>query len=192
MSATKQFAFAAIAAMSIVACGGNQDQAGRETTPGAAQGTAGTSGTANVDRDFVENQIADGQAEIALGQLASQRASNPAVREFGEMMVRDHQKAGDELKQLASKHNIQLNASIDDEHNDLRERLSKLSGAEFDREYMKAMVEDHEEAVNDTQEKAERGDNSEIKQWASKTLPVLQQHLERAKQIQNQLGNQQQ
>jgi putative membrane protein len=191
MHATKQFALAAIAAMAVVACGGNDDQTARDRTPGATPGAAGTSGTASVDRDFIENQLADGQAEIALGQLAQQRATNPAVRQFAEMMVRDHQQAGEELKQIATKHNIQPKTSTDDEHNNLRERLSKLSGAEFDREYMKAMVEDHEEAVDDTKDKAERGDTSEIKQWASKTLPTLQQHLERAKQIQNQLGNQQ-
>jgi putative membrane protein len=194
MSASKQFALAVIAAMSVVACAGDdtRNQTARDTTPGAAQGTAGTSGSASVDRDFVENQLADGQAEVVLGQLAAQRASSPAVREFGEMMVRDHQKAGEDLKQLATKHNIQLTTTMDDEHNELRERLAKLSGVEFDREYIKAMVEDHQEAVDDTREKAERGDNTDIKQWASKTLPVLEQHLERAKQIQNQLDNQRQ
>jgi putative membrane protein len=188
MSPTKQFALAAIAAMSVVACAGSdtRNETARETTPG----TAGTAGTANIDRDFVENQLADGQAEIVLGQLAAQRASNTDVRQFGEMMVRDHQEAAEELKQIASKHNIELSTSLDDDHNDLRERLSKLSGAEFDREYIKAMVEDHEEAVNDTRDKAERGDNSEIKQWAAKTLPVLEKHRERAKQLQEQLENQ--
>lgn len=193
MRATKQFALAAIAAMSVVACAGDdaRNQTARDTTPGTAQGTAGTSGTAAIDRDFVENQLADGQAEIVLGQLAAQRASNPAVRQFGEMMVRDHQKAGEELKQLASKHNLQLSTTMDDDHNDLRERLAKLSGAEFDREYINAMVEDHQEAVDDTRDKAERGDNTEIKQWASRTLPVLEQHLERAKQLKEQLENKQ-
>ena len=178
------FALAFIAAVSLACGDGNRD-----TTDTAAPGTAGTAGTAgaDVDRDFIQDQLADGEAEVELGRLVQERATNPEVKEFGQMMVRDHQQAGSELKQIASKHNIQPPAAGHDDHNDLQQRLSKLSGAEFDREYMKAMVEDHEEAVNEVERKAENADNPEVRQWASKTLPTLKQHLERARQIQDNL-----
>jgi putative membrane protein len=76
-----------------------------------------------------------------------------------------------------------------DEQRDLHERLSKLSGAEFDREYIDAMLNAHQKAVDAVEEKATDGDNAEVKQWAASTLPTLKQHLERAKQIQANLQN---
>jgi putative membrane protein len=158
----------------------------------------GTSGTeaGRIDREFVQDQLADGNAEVELGRLAQEKASSPDVREFAATMVRDHQKAGGELKQIASRHNIQpesresagtAGSMMRDEHQDVHGRLSKLSGSEFDREYIDAMVKDHEKAVDALQEKAEKADsadNAELKQWAASTLPTLKQHLERAKQIQ--------
>ena len=176
-----QFALAVAAAVTL-ACG---DANRNDTIAGGTAGTAGTTGAAaNVDRDFIEDMLADGHAEVALGQLVQERAARPEVKEFGQMMVRDHQKAGAELKQIAGKHNIQVDGGEHGDHNDLRERLSKLSGAEFDREYMKAMVDEHEKAVNDVEKKAANADNPDVRQWASQTLPTLRQHLERARQIQ--------
>lgn len=187
MSAIKQFAFAALVSMAAVACNSDNNRASREA------GTAGTTGTTDIamgDRNFVKDMAADGQAEVALGEMAQQKATNPDVKAFAEMMVRDHSRAGQELKSIAAKYNIELNTELDDHGKDLRERLAKKSGADFDRDYMKAMVDDHEQAVDDAKDKAEHSDNAEIKQWASKTLPTLQQHLERAKQINEALGKQ--
>lgn len=161
-------------------------------------GTVGTSGTAvsDVDRDFVEDQLAGGNAEVELGRLAQERASDPEVREFAGMMVRDHRKAGDELKQIATRHAMQpraegtagtSGAAMKDDHTDLRERLSKLSGSEFDREYIDAMVDDHQKAVDAVEDKADGSDHADVKHWAASTLPTLRQHLERAKQIQENL-----
>ena len=189
MKQWKQGILALIASASMVACAGDTDRTtATRDNPAGTPGAAGTTGAAaDLDRDFVEDMIEDSQAEITLGQLAQQRASNPQVREFGGMMVRDHQKAGEELKQITSKHNLQLDTTTDDDHNDLRERLSALSGAEFDRAYIDAMVEEHQEAVDEVREKAEGSDNSEVRQWAAKTLPVLQGHLARAQELKNTL-----
>jgi putative membrane protein len=187
MKAFKQFAFAVLVSMAAVACNGDRDRASRDAAPGTA-GTAGTTDIAIGDRNFVKDMAADGQAEVALGEMAQQKATNPDVKEFAAMMVRDHSRAGEELKGIAAKHNIELNTDLDDHAKDLRERLAKTSGADFDRDYIKAMVEDHEEAVDDAKDKAEHSDNAELKQWAAKTLPTLQQHLERAKQIHDALG----
>lgn len=168
----------ALAMVGALAC----DRADR--TNGAV-GTAGSD--SNIDREFIEDQLADGNAEVELGRLAQERASNPQVREFASMMVTEHRKAGDQLKEIASRHNVEMPAETRDEHHDLRERLSTLSGAEFDREYIDAMVDDHEKAVKDVEDQAEDAKNAALKQWASSTLPSLRQHLERAKQIQSNL-----
>jgi putative membrane protein len=158
----------------------------------ANSGTVGTTGTgaeSNVERDFIEDQLAAGNAEVDLGRLAQDRAGSPDVREFANMMVQDHQRAGDQLKAIANKQNVRAEAEAHDDHRDLQERLSKLSGAEFDREYMDAMVKDHEKAIDAVEAKAEKSDNADVKQWAAATLPSLKQHLDKANQIQSNLGS---
>ena len=187
MTLLKQFAFAAIVSMAVVGCARDNERANQTGTPGAA-GTAGTADTA--DRDFIEDITKGNQGEIVLGQLAEEKATNPSVREFAQMMVRDHTKAGDEFKQVLTRANAQVPTVSTDDINDERERLAKLSGAEFDREYIKKMVDDHETTVDKVRDEAENGKNADVKQWASKTLPTLQQHLDRAKEIQGMLDKQ--
>ena len=169
-------------AASIVACSSDKrdDANARPGDRGAAVGTAG----ANAERDFIEDQLEDGQAEINLGNLAAERASNAEVKAFAQMMVRDHQMAGDELKQAATATNVQLNppAEPDGDHKNAQEELAKLSGPEFDRKYMDKMVDEHEEAVSEVEKKAD-SENPQVRQWATKTLPKLREHLAQAKQI---------
>lgn len=169
-------------AASIVACSSDKrdDANARPGDTGAAVGTAG----ANAERDFIEDQLEDGQAEVNLGKLAAERAANAEVKAFAEMMVRDHQMAGDELKQAATATNVQVNppAEPDGDHKDAQEELAKLSGPEFDRKYMNKMVDEHEEAVSEVEKKAD-SENPQVRQWATKTLPKLREHLAQAKQI---------
>ena len=183
-----QLALALGLAASVAACGGNgNDAANTANTPSAAPardaGPVGTSGAiAAGDRDFVQDQIQDGQKEVALGELAQKRATNAQVKKFAQMMVQDHQAAGTELKQLASKHNVQLDADTAEDVTEARERMMKLEGREFDQAYMSAMVQEHEEAVNEVEKKVE-SDNADVRQWATKTLPKLRQHLEEARRL---------
>ena len=97
------------------------------------------------DQHFMKEAAEGGMAEVQLGQLASQRASSDSVKQFGKRMADDHQKAADELKQLASQKGVALPTSLDRGHQRLYDRLSKLSGADFDRAYMKEMVKDHQQ-----------------------------------------------
>jgi putative membrane protein len=145
---------------------------------------------ADADREFVEDMIAGGNAEVELGRLVEDKSKNREVRQFAAMLVEDHTKAGTDLKQVATTANIEpmpADAGARDEHNDLMERLGKLSGEEFDREYIKAMVDKHEKTVDTVEEKADGPSNDHVKQWAAKTLPTLKKHLEQAKQIQENL-----
>jgi putative membrane protein len=166
-------------AVTVVACG--------DTRPNDADPNAvGTSGmAANADAGFIEEQLADGNREVVLGRLAAEKATNPQVKEFAQMMVNDHQAAGEELRQVASRSNVRVEPDTqgDDELRDLNEKLSKLSGREFDLEYINAMVEDHRDAIEAVEDKAEGSDNAEVKQWATKTLPKLRAHLQSAERI---------
>lgn len=180
-----QVAGALIVAAATVACGGNATDDRAANAPRAGEGAVGTSGVTGADRDFVADQLEDGQAEIELGRLAQERATNPRVKEFAAMMVSDHTRAGEELRRLAGSGAAQAPAAEEKnrDHKSLREDLAKLNGAEFDREYMEAMVKEHKEAVDEVKDKAENSQNTDVKQWAAKTLPSLQQHLEQAQQI---------
>lgn len=171
--------------------------------PGPAAPMARANDTAEA-HSFVEKMARVNAAEVKLGELAAQRATHPEVKQFGRRMAAEHQKANAELKQVAAKMNVTPPAEPDEEHKDLHERLSKMKGPEFDREFMSAMVAGHEEAVRDLERQADAsaraGDRTvgttgqagpdpaaPAKQWAAKTLPDVQKHLEQARQIQGKL-----
>lgn len=218
----KRFGLLSIALATAVtlACNGNarNDRAADTNQPNGAVGTTGEVNRNNVSRSdmsFVSDMLADGNAEVELARMGEQKATSPAVKRFAEMMVADHMKAGDQLKQIAASYNIQPDTSKDnDKHKDAMDKLSKLQGADFDREFMKTMVDDHKDAVGDlesrvdshapvqdkltnkpdkdtnvTPEKADNHVDASINQWASDTLPTVRHHLDEAKQISDQLNN---
>ena len=138
---------------------------------------------ARAEEKFMKDAAAGGMAEVQLGQLAGQHAASDGVRQFGKRMATDHGKANDELKQLASQKSVQLPTALDRSHQSLYDRLSKLNGADFDRAYMKEMVKDHDKDVKAFQKEADSGKDSDLKAWASKTLPTLKEHQDQAKQV---------
>jgi putative membrane protein len=154
------------------------------TTPSGSSATsasarADSQGEAKLERSerkFIEETAAHGMAEVELGKLAQQKGSSDQVKQFGERMVKDHTKANDELKQIAAAKGVELPTEMEREHRREIEKLSKLSGEEFDREYMKAMVDDHEKDVKKFEKMAEDAKDPQVKEFASSTLPVLKQH----------------
>ena len=134
------------------------------------------------DQKFANEAAQGGMAEVKLGQLAQEKASSDAVKSFGKRMVDDHSKAGDKLKDAASKENITLPTDISAKDQATYDRLSKLDGAAFDKAYMKDMVSDHQKDVAAFQKEANGGKNDSLKSFASETLPTLQDHLKQAKE----------
>lgn len=133
-------------------------------------------------RTFVDHAAQDGLAEVALGKMAAEKAASADVKEFGQRMVDDHSKANDELGKLASSKGITAPTEVTNpKHKALMDRLEKLSGKEFDRAYIQAMVGDHEHAVGAFKSFAAHGQDAELKAWAEKTLPTLQEHERLAK-----------
>ena len=178
--------FMALAGLvSVAACAGDGKP---EAGTGGATGTTGTAGTsADIDRKWVTGQLEDGDIEVRLGRLAQERGADADVRAFGAMMVEKHTVAGTELKRIATRHNITADPGHKPD-NDAFERLSKLTGRDFDRAYLEMMVDEHEEAVRDIEDKTRDNDeHADVKEWASKTLPDVQQHLERAKTLRERL-----
>jgi putative membrane protein len=158
--------------------GQGQSQSGARSQPAHDQG--GSANRMGADSAFVTKAAMGGMAEVKLGQLATQKASNADVKSFAQQMVDDHGKANDELKQLASKKGVTLPTDIDAKHQATYDRLSKLSGAEFDRAYMQEMVSDHRMDVNEFRRESKSGADSDVKGWAAKTLPTLEHHLQMA------------
>jgi putative membrane protein len=126
-----------------------------------------------------------GMAEVQLGQLAQQQALSDQVKQFAQRMVADHGKANDELGQLAGAKGVQVPAEPGRDQRKAMDKLRKLSGAEFDRGYMKHMVEDHKKDVSDFRKQARTGNDAELKAFAAKHLPTLEEHLRMAQKLHN-------
>ena len=140
------------------------------------------------DSRFAKEAAQGGMAEVKLGQLAQDKGSNDAVKSFGKRMVDDHSKAGDKLKEAASKENVTLPTDISAKDQAIYDRLSKLNGAAFDRAYAKDMVKDHQTDVAAFQKEASSGKSESLKSFASETLPTLQDHLKQAKEMMKTVG----
>jgi len=141
-------------------------------------------GLKGIDRSFVLDAARGGLEEVELGKLAASKAANPDVKSFGQKMVDDHTKANDQLKSVASQRGIELPANLDHKAKAEYDRLDKLSGDEFDRAYVKLMVKDHVKDVSDFQRVSKRmSSDPAIRQFASSTLPTLQDHLSMAKDL---------
>ena len=162
----------------LVAAGSASAQA--TTNPPTSNTTSSMQSAAKVsssDKSFVEKAAIGGMAEVQMGKLAQQKAGSDQVKQFGTRMVDDHSKANDDLKQVASSKGIPLPSALDSEHKSKMAKLEKLSGAQFDRAYMDDMVSDHKKDVAEFEKQAKSGNDADIKGFASKTLPTLQQHL---------------
>ncbi len=139
--------------------------------------TDSTSVTSKQDADFVVKAAAGGMLEIQLGQLAQTNAMSPAVKDFGQMMVTDHGKSGQSLQALAADKHIVLPDSLSNDQKKMRDDLAKKTGKDFDKAYVKMMVDDHKEDISEFQKAVKNGNDPDIKKWADTTLPVLQKHL---------------
>ena len=140
-----------------------------------------------MDDMFAKKAAEGGMAEVELGKLAADKATNPDVKAFGQRMVDDHTKANDQLKGVASQENVPLPTDMTAKDKAEKESLSKLSGTAFDRAYINHMVLDHKKDVADFQKEASGGQDDAIKNFAAQTLPTLQDHLKQAQDAQSKL-----
>jgi putative membrane protein len=141
------------------------------------------------DKKFVWNAAVGGMEEVQLGQLAVQKASNADVKNFGQRMVDDHSKANDQLKSIASQKGVTLPTNLPPDKKKDVNKLSKLSGAAFDREYMSMMVKDHKKDVSEFEKESKQAKDSDLKSFAQSTLPILRDHLKMAEDTHSKLHN---
>jgi putative membrane protein len=147
--------------------------------------TAATGGIAvtSDDAKFATTAAAGGMAEIELSKLAGQKSTNTKIKDFAAMMVTDHSKAGDSLAVIAKNKNITLPTALDADHQKKYDDLSKMSGADFDKGYVKIMVDDHQGALKLMQDEAANGKDADLKAFAGKVAPTVQMHLDAINKI---------
>ncbi len=191
-----------LAASTFIGCNGNNGDNGSGTTdtsntnssksttdstrgdkPGDNSSARTSTPPGQESKDFVTKAASGGMLEVQLGQLAQQNAKSQRVKDFGSMMVTDHSKANDELKSLAASNNITISSTLLPPHQQHIAMMSKMKGTDFDKHYMDMMVNDHKEDISDFKKEANSSNKDVFKNFAGKTLPVLQKHLDSAQAI---------
>ncbi|WP_293741109.1 DUF4142 domain-containing protein [uncultured Pedobacter sp.] len=180
----------AVSALAFQACnGGNKDAKESADSLNMAKdtttNTAATGGIAvdEADAKFTTQAAVGGMAEVELGKLALEKSSNPQVKEFATMMVKDHGMANTELMAIAKQKNITLPSTVDDEHKKKMEDLSKKTGTDFDKAYVSAMVDGHKSTLKLMEDESKDGKDADLKAFATKTAPIVQSHLQMINKI---------
>lgn len=139
------------------------------------------------DADFVKKAAKGGMTEVELGQLAVQKTSNPLVKSFADRMVRDHSKADHQLTSLAASKGVALPSGKGLMNDATYLKLKMLSGKEFDKAYVSAMVSDHKDDVSDFEKQSEVAKDPDVRSFAAQTLPTLKEHLSMIEKIQSEI-----
>jgi len=135
------------------------------------------------DYKFVTEAARGGMAEVRLGQLAKQKATSSAVRDFAQRMIADHSKANEELSKIAASKNATLPADLSHKETSHLETLQKTDPKDFDKEYAEHMVKDHKKDLKEFQEAAKELKDPDLRAFAEKTTATIQEHLSSAEQL---------
>jgi putative membrane protein len=162
------------------------------TDTSATTTTTGTTSTAastlsDDDKEFATKAAQGNMSEVSLGSMAAQKGESADVKTFGNRMVNDHGKALDELKQLAQNKGITLPTDVSADQKATADKLSKYSGKQYDKAYADTMADDHEKDVKEFEKASKDAKDPDLKAWAAKVLPVIQDHLKMAKDMKSKL-----
>ena len=179
---------ASVSALILVGCASQEPE--ESVTVGAGGPVAtpqtGQSGSYLGDQEqtFLKETAQSGLMEVQMGRLAAQKGQGQQVRQLGQKLVQDHSKANQELKLLAAQKNITLPTGLKTDHQSMISHLNNLEGAEFDAAFKKHALEHHQEDIQKFQTASQTAADADVKAFAQKTLPVLQEHLKMAQSIQ--------
>jgi putative membrane protein len=166
----------AVVAVGLLAGPGAFAQTGAPNAAGgSAPQTAPKETLSQQDKTFVTEAAEGGMTEVELSKLA-EKSGNPEVKRFAERMVRDHSAANAELTSIAAGLGIEMPKTLASEHQRIRDQLRSMHGKAFGQHYMRLMVDDHDNAVKLFRQEAGSAHNTELKQFAQKTLPTIEQH----------------
>jgi putative membrane protein len=137
----------------------------------------------SADETFMMSAAQAGMVEVKLGELAAKKATQEDIKQFGAAMVSDHSKANKELQAIAATNGVTLPSKLDAPHKSKVDKMSQLSGEQFDKAYVAEMVKDHEKLAAEFEKASKTAQNPELKSFAATTLPVLKAHLKHIKAI---------
>jgi putative membrane protein len=157
-------------------------------TPGTQNEPMPTASTFS-DEDFAKDAAQGGMTEVKLGQLAEDKGTSEAVKDFAKRMVEDHSKINAQLQDIASHEKLKLPAELSKKNQKTFDRLSSLAPDAFDRAYARDMVRDHQDDVAAFKQEASNGQNEAVKKFALQTLPTLEDHLKMAREMEQSLGS---
>jgi putative membrane protein len=195
MKATIFSSFVVCASVALFSCQGTSSENNdNRDTMGAINSSADTAAAATTDqgatttldenaREFMNKAAIAGITEVHMGELGSQKATNARVKSFGEMMVKDHTAANNDLKALASQKNLTLPTAMDEAHQKDMDDLNKKTGADWDKAYMKQMVDAHEKVIRNFEDASKNANDPDVKNFATQKLPTLRTHLDSAREI---------
>lgn len=179
---------AAMVSILLASCN-NMNRRAADDSVDQAQDVNDTSAMVNgQDADFAVKAADASLAEVELGKLALEKATDQRVKDFAQKMISDHQKANDELMTIATRLNITLPPVISEDHVDKQRRLRDKSGEAFEEDYIDLMVKDHDRAVSLFEDAASDAKNADLRAFASKTLPTLKMHLEEARTLRDSIS----
>jgi putative membrane protein len=153
-----------------------------------ASAAAADSGLAMKASSFIKETSAGNQGEIALAQLAQQKSQRPEIKSLAEMIQNDHQQSQEKLQTIAQAHGVTLDQGLTWSQKREQGKLEKLSGADFDQQYAKAMLEDHVNDLNKFQKAADQLQEADLKQFAQENITAMQKHLRHAEMAAKAVG----
>ena len=184
--------FTCVTALAQMSPGGGAPQAQQPTnpsanstmnSPGAMQQQQSSAASVMQDKEFVHKALEGGMAEVELGQLAAEKGSSDDVKQFGQKMVADHTKLGDQMKTVAAQIGVKPPDGPSKKDKELYAKLQGLSGKQFDDAYIVAMVKDHKKDADDFKSEAQQSQNPAVQQAAQQGSQVIDQHLQMIDQI---------
>lgn len=169
---------------SAAATSGTGAKSADSTSVTSTSGTASTAPLAAADQQFVTKAAEGGMFEVEIGKLAASKAADANIKTFAQMLVDDHSAANDKLRQIATGHNVALPASMSDEQKKEVDQLSKLSGAQFDKQFVKMVgIKDHHHDIDEFEKASKSAQSPDVKDFATNALPTLKKHLAAAEKL---------
>ena len=141
------------------------------------------------DKNFLMKEEKDNIAEQEIGRFAAEKTQNKDVKDYAQMLVDDHTKALNDLVDLMNKKGMAQPNGLPKVEHDAMNKLNGLSGADFDREFINMMVEDHQKAVSEFRQEKDMAQDKDVKSYADNVLPVLEKHLQKAQELQRNLAS---
>jgi len=171
----------------LASCGGSSDSTSVDAAGKHNENLLESTGKPEQAGWFVANMASCNTLEAELGRLASSKGNDPRVKELGQLLLNHHTQLNTQLKQIADLKNLITPTSLSNDHQQIFNNILEKSGASFDQAYLEAIIKNHKDTIDEFQEMADEGEDTEIRNFSIRSLPTLQAHLTQAEALENAL-----